>query len=464
METPGEVFRLDSVGLTMNLPPGAIAQTSRVGDQLTVQVSNKASNPDWLYSIRTPQSSDFGNTAPAVASALLDQLLGSVGQLDRTVDKNGKVTEKVVSTKGVVLQPVKELGITTERPDQARPAARFYVKLPGGDKEPAVVRGYTVFCLGQGRFVTFDLTTTEPAFPAAKQAYETSIATARFADAAALTASRGAAVESGIDFLKKLSGADYDAAMGQLKDQWYRFSKRAANASDADAQEIAYKHVRVWQGKRGEIDPSRPVDKFKGPELQDGYLVRIDARTLEGPRTIDSVGVYFMSGDRKEEAWTLQMAVREPARKKPAIYNETGARSGRSMSVSVSGDGMESKAMQPLVPGDGYINQVEMFILPQLLVRARITGELGFYSYQSGFENIQLRRDTVTQPADRPGAWQISTRVSEDRDPYTSLLNERGDLIQTTLPTDVQGEVPAWTPVTLQRLVELWQAKGLPMN
>jgi hypothetical protein len=120
--------------------------------------------------------------------------------------------------------------------------------------------------------------------------------------------------------------------------------------------------------------------------------------------------------------------------------------------------------MQPLVPGDGYINQVEMFLLPQLLVRARITGELGFYSYQSGFENIQLRRDTVTQPADRPGAWQISTRVSEDRDPYTSLFNERGDLIQTALPHDVQGDIPAWTPVTLQRLVELWQAKGLPMN
>jgi hypothetical protein len=464
-------FVLESVGLTMHLPEGAIAQTNRVltktGEQTSVEVMPPSGNPEWLINIQTPQSRDMGATAQAVASRVLDELLASVGVLDGTVKKNGTTDQKVVSTRCVVLEPVKAVELVSDAPEHSRPAARFYVKLPpGNEKQPPIIRGYTVFQVEPGKFVTFDLTTTEPRFARAKLAYETTVGTARFVDATTLAASRGAAVESGMEFLSKLTPADLDAAVARMSDQWLRLSSRSEGASDADATELAYKRIRAWKGERGEIDPARNPAKFSSMEHQQGYLLRIDARSLQNGQTIDSVGVYFMSPDRKEEAWTLQMAVRDPSKKKPQTWTQTGARSGPSMSVTTSSDGASSNSMQPLVPRQGYLNQVEVYLLPQLLINAKVHGEFGFYSFLSSDTDspVVLRRETVAEAADRAGAWLVTTRAKEGADPQVSTYNERGELVQATLGTEVKGNTPVWTPVTLQRIAEIWRSKGLPMN
>jgi hypothetical protein len=132
------------------------------------------------------------------------------------------------------------------------------------------------------------------------------------------------------------------------------------------------------------------------------------------------------------------------------------------MNVVTDGS-QESKAAQPQVPDRGYIAQVEAFLLPQLLLHGKgadRAGDYGFYSYQSEFGKVQVRRDIVSAIQGGPGAWQIRTQMNEDRPPQLSLYSDRGDLLKTTLPDD-RG---VWSATTLEKLGQIWKAKGLPMN
>jgi hypothetical protein len=457
----------------MHLPVGAASQISGSGDQLKAQIM--AADQSWLISIQTPTSRNTKATAETVAEAARDQLLASAGVPDRTIDREGRIHDKggqngerLASTQAQVIEDVKKVVLTGAAPQESRPAARFYVKLPGAGKE-AVVRGYTIFMLEPGRFVTFDLATPESNFAKARAAFETCVATVRFADASKQDAERGVAIKTGAEFLNSLSETDYDAAVKSLSDQYFRMYKPAPGGADADAQEIAYRRIRAWKGKRGQIDPSRVEAKWSATDRQDGYLVRIDARFLEEDkansqqlRVIDSVGFYFMSTDRKEEAWNLTMVIRDPSTRHPATWREVGARSGTSMNVVTDGSG-ESKASQPTVPPEGYITQVETFLLPELLIPRRKAddkghaGEFGFYSYQSEFGRVRMRTDKLGQAQNRAGAWVLESKLNEDRDPQTAIYNEHGDLIQATLTDDT-----VWTPVAAQRLMDLWASKKLP--
>jgi hypothetical protein len=455
-----EPFRLDSVGLTLYLPEGAIAQSMQFGDHIGVQITPPPPNSAWLINVQTPLSKNEQLTAESVAKEVLDQLLGSVGVVDRRVDDAGKVTERLISTKGTVIDPVKAFSIPSADPENQRPGARFYVRLPRGERESPIVRGYTIFNVAPGRFVTFDLATTEPQFATAKLVYETTVGTVRFADPAAIASSRGAALESGIHFFSRLSPNDYETAIAGMKDQYYRMYKPAPGGADNDAQELAYRRVRATIGMRGEVDPRALPANLKGSDRQQGYLVRIDARYLQGQTIIDSVGVYFMSPDRKQESWMLQMAIRDPARRAPAQWREVGARDGASMNVQITGTGQQDQIWRPVVPEAGYITMVESFLLPSLLINAKApAGQRGFYTYQSKANKIRLRTDLLAEVADRAGAWKITTRANEDEEPQSGLYNERGDLIQISF-TD--GSV--MVPTTLTRLSELWRAKNLPMN
>jgi hypothetical protein len=129
------------------------------------------------------------------------------------------------------------------------------------------------------------------------------------------------------------------------------------------------------------------------------------------------------------------------------------------LSVSTDGSG-EGRQSQPTLPESGYVNQVEAFLLPQLLLHAKAApGEYGFYAYQntSGSGAVSLRRDVVTEGDQNSRT--ITTRLTEDAEPQIAQYSAAGSLIRTTL---ANGNV--WTPTTLQDLVTIWSAKHLPMD
>ncbi len=445
-------FRVEAVGLSMYLPEGAKAETTTIGERTSSQIVPAEANPTWLMLVETPKSTNARTSPEEVATAVLNQLLGSVGVVD--------ADHKLVSTRGTVLKPVSRLSLATDTPGVTLEGARFYVKLPGQKNEAPVVRAYTAVSVGSGRFVTFELRTTEGAYPKAAPIYETIVGTARFEDPSALEASRGAAVEAGVGLLASLGQSDYDALFGARQDAWFRIYTPSKTGVESDAKELGYKRFQAWAGSRGELDPARDRSSWSAADRQPGYLIRIEARQLLENQMIDSSGTYFMSADRKEEAWVLANTIRDTlGREKPATLVETGARTGAKMNVAIRGTGQENTSVRPFIPENGYLTQVEQFVLPQLLTKRGIAGEYGFYSYNSKTSNVRVRRDVLSHPGTQPSLWQLVSRMAEDEPSQTALYSERGQLMRLQMANGGVVE-----PIELARLVELWKAKNLPMK
>ena len=456
-----EPIRLDAVGLSFRIPEGLVSQSMRVGGTEKIRIIPAGGEPAWEVLADAPRSSKREMTPGEVADAALKQILESVGV--RRLENDGPAARPVgFEGGGQVIDRTDALRID----GCAEPGARFYVRFPvpdGGRNEPDAVRGYTVFRGAPGQFVVFELFTTAPALESARAYYEFIVANASLADRAGAVVERGAAVEAAFDLLARLKPEDLRAIAAERPELFLRSYREAKGGADGDAVEIGYQRVRTWWGRRGELDSARSVEGLKGDDRDEGLLVSIEGRTLlhDTDQLVDSVGTYFVLADRSEEAWTLQMAVRDlgqNGRKRPAAtYFETGARSREALAVSITGKGQQKQQVQPMVPAKAYINQAEMLLLPQILMRFKVPGEYGFYTYQSQSMNVSLRRDQLEPMADRPGMWSLKTRVTEDAEPRVGWYDDTGRVVRIALPDKTIIE-----PFDPGRLMDLWARKGLP--
>jgi hypothetical protein len=459
-----EPVRLESAGLKLLMPEGVVSQVDRAGRYESIEISPPPPDQTWAVTVKTPRSAKTEITPTDVAGEALKQLLASVGvqhlapkpqegvRLNRQMEHAAEIIEEV---KPLVIEGCEEAG------------ARFYVRLARGAGETPAVRGYSVFRAAPGHFVVFELFTTDDQFDRARPLYEIIVARAEFDHAGDKSAARQLTVEAGLAVLSGLTPEDFSSIISTRPEQLLRTFREAPGGADADATEIGYQRIRVRSGHRGELDRTRDKARWDDTDRQEGYIVTIEARTIlrEENRLVDSLGTYFMTPDRAEEAWTLQMAIRDGSAKTKGsrdatgTWFETGARSGRGMTITVTGKGQVDKNIRPMVPDRGYLTQVEMLLLPQVLMRAKQPGEFGFYTYQSSKEAVALRLDKLTESPDRPGLWTLTTRVTEDAPPRLSLYTERGELIRATLPDKTVVE-----PISKDRLLQLWKSKGLPMN
>ena len=167
-----------------------------------------------------------------------------------------------------------------------------------------------------------------------------------------------------------------------------------------------------------------------------------------------------MTGDRNEEAWSIKTAVWDGQKSRPAIYTETGTRTGKTLTVLINTPGQPPKTIRPTLPPEGYLTQVETFLLPRLLVRSGVEVDLGLYAYQSASEAVSLRRDALQRgAAGSPRAWTLVSRAREADAP------QKYDLDDQARPT--RGELAeglVLEPIVLADLVKLWESKGLPMG
>ena len=227
------------------------------------------------------------------------------------------------------------------------------------------------------------------------------------------------------------------------------------NGTDADAKEIAYRRIRLLTGPRSMIE-SNPNAAQRGGAKSDGFIYQMDARVLgEGKTVIDSRGVYFLSTDREEEAWILRTALRSASKSEPQVGSELGARTGTSMAITTEATGQGVMNHKPIIQSDGYISQVEVALLPWLLIKNDVQTEHGFYTWRSGEDRIMLRKDIVEKIADQ--GWKISTQVAEGRPPQITYYDAKGNMIRSEMS---DGSV--WEPTTLQELMRIWESKGLP--
>lgn len=437
-------FALDAVGLSMRLPLNAGAQTTSLGSRASVQVS--PSDNTWLVNIQTPQTTNPAVTSAETANSIAIQVMKGAGE---TYD--AKDPTKLIGVAGKVLEPCHDVNVN------GLVASRLYVAIPNQDGSNSV-RGYTVFKTTATQFVTFELLVSEAGFAKARLVYESMVATAEFRDPNSINNERAAAIGSTLKVLENLDEKSMRELVAAQPERWERMYHTTPSGSPKDAIEMGYRRIRLSLGNRESVG-----GEIKGGE--EGVVVHLDARYLpdarpdigkqESRRIVDSQSTYFVSFDRRTEVWNIRMAIREG--KQIATSTEVGARDGKSMTVQIDAPGRPKQTIKPLLQGEGYLSRVESLLLPQILIRSGVETSFGSYAYRSEGSAVQLRRDTLEQPSDRPGLYRLTTRFAEDKDKSTvSIYNEKGMLIRTELPDGTIAE-----PISFEQLLNLWKSKHL---
>ncbi|HYF15272.1 MAG TPA: hypothetical protein VD971_09405 [Phycisphaerales bacterium] len=448
-----EPLRMPSLGLTIYVPDGARATTYASGGAETGIIAPTGA-PTWSINIRRRTSSDKELTVEKIIDASIQQLLESAAA--NVTDKDNRSRrERVTSAQVLDREPEQgRPGIFIQMQDRQLPIARCYVQLPPSHVAPApIVTGVCVVKIAPGNFCVFELSTSQPNFGAARAVFEATIASASFEDSTNASIHRGAMVQAGLKLLEQVSPADWEAIIAAQPVRWERLYKPGKTGKSIDDEEVGYRRIRLERGPRSKVTARNM--KGHASASTDGYILRIDARLLDGARIIDTQSTFFMSPDREEEVWSIAMGIKEATGK--TSHTETGARSGGVMTVQVDSPGAAPQTTRPTIAGDGYICRVEAFLLPQLLARKSMPAAYGWYAFNSQSQLIQFRSDAMERA--EAGQWRIVTRVSEDQPATSAVYSAEGELIRSSMPQGVIGE-----PTTLEKLSDLWKKKGLPLD
>lgn len=431
-------YEIPSLGLSVFLPKDSLVDLSRVqGGRTAVIIRPQGAETTWIIQIQNSISSDHSLTLDAALKNIVAQ---RETQYTRKDDRGRSTT--LVRTFG----RADDLMIGPHR------AQRVYLDVPTRPEVPAT--GYTLFQTGPGQFVIFQIDCATSAFPTLQTLYETMVATVQFRDPSEMQADRAAAILAGQALLNKVNSADLIAALDD-KPIYYRLYKPSKTGAPGDAEELGYQRIQVKAGKAGELDPSKSQSRWTAADRAEGFIVRIDARSLTMGSVVDSVSIFFLSQDRASELWSITMLVRKDGQSEQWI--ETGIRRDKQLTVKTVRSGSEPTSADWSPLPDGYISRVESYLLSRLAVRAKTPGLFGFYAYESALGKMTLRRDTFD--LSEAGVWTCVTQQSENSPAIKSQLDANG------LPT--KRELPdggVMEPIEVDRLRRIWKDKRLPMD
>lgn len=461
-------IRIPSAGLTIFPPAGSTSTTTRLGEQITIRIAPETFAADgtrWFINLQTIRPPEPGHTPRSILERILQSKAESVARI-RAKEQDESGTRIDPDTQFAHASQAGLISHDFNLTISGQPASRAYIAAPELDGT-LTAHGYTVFQNGAQRFLVIELIAPPENLATLRPMYETSVGTVRLEDPTELASQRAAAIAAGQAMRARVTESDMRAIVlddnGNMRERWERLYAPAPTGADMDATESGYRRIRTWIGKRGELDSRRNPDLYKPDEQVPGYLLRMDTRLLNRDPTdptglviVDSSAVFFMSLDREQEAWSINMQVESPSGE-TSSWKETGARDGRSMTIAVSQSGAAPQAVKPLIEGEGYVSRLEAYLLPDLMLRAGVPLDYGFYAYQPALQTITFRSDSLTERT--ASLWQLETKIAEDADPQVALYRNSGEHVQTILP---DGRV--WAPTTLDRLAKLWRDKNLPMN
>jgi len=415
-------YQVESLGLRLFLPQGATATTDPYGSA-TVTTIIPENNPGTI-TVQSRNSSNETLTVQDVADGIISSMRGAY-----------------------LLTRNQGLSINGSEAD------RFYLKSPGSRGSEAAMRGITVFKVADGHFAILELICDESKFETARPIYEATVASAEFVNSEAYAERMAESLEASSKLLRSLGVEDYAEALKGTNNRWERLFTPAPSGDEMDAQEHGYRRIKAWEGQRGELTPDRPKSVWSTIEKQRGHIVQVDAKLIDKAFEVHTEAIYFLSEDRREEAWTLRMALKQG--KQPTVWTETGARSGSTLTVSVRQGESAATTVEPTIEGLGYLSVLETQILGPLLIASGQPGEYSFHTYQSSSGEVRLRTDTLSAEGEG-GGFRMVSRYEDGALPQTSLFDQSGRLIRFEQP---DGRV--WEPIEQNRLVRLWDAKGL---
>ncbi len=432
--------RLEAIGLSVFLPVDAKAEMTSFGSNATMGVEF----PDGLgvLVIKGQKTTNPDLTSREVIESIVDQLRRANGR----EDMEGNIIQTTVTVRE------RQSGLAAAGVE----GERVYLNFPAFEGQPALVRGFSVFRVEPRQFVVFDLMCEERVFDTARKLYETTVGTMDLSGLEARSEARAAAIENARSLLDGLSPDQLRELAESYGERWERLYTPSSTGDESDDKEHGYRRIRFKSGFRGEVT-GKPESRWRGSDKTPGFIVQLDAMALEPNLRVDTRAVYFVSEDFKEESWTVNMALRQG--EVTTESSVTGARSGNSMTVQLKQPGLPLQDTKPLIQGDAYVSQVLAQVMIPLLVKNKQTGDFAYYAYNPGTNTITLRQDTVEQPPATPELWVVRSRPDANTPAAKHLFNGRGEPLRTELHN---GRI--WEPIALDRLVNLWKRKGLPLK
>ncbi|MFI4881547.1 MAG: hypothetical protein ACIAQU_03055 [Phycisphaerales bacterium JB064] len=451
-----EPLVLDSVGLEIQIPRDSTGFRADQGDVPTLEISPDLGH--WYLLVKAPQQRaanpesgqrQVGGNLPVddLTERILENLLGSYRD-----DRQG--TEGIESRARVL---VREKGLVIA----GRPASRFYVAFPESTREGSSerIRMYTLVDAGAGQMVSFDLFCEPKDQEEARLAYLAVLSSAQFSGNTQVAVARAVGIETTEALLTSLTSGDYERALAQVNERWDRLKQPAGTGLSMDDTERGYRYIRAWKGKQGEINPERSEENWSEQDHRVGYIVRMDGRMVERLQSgqwniVDTRVICFMTPDRQHESWTASTTFRM-GDQRPVVNSEFGVREGQEMKVARRGS--TSNTFQPAVPPRGYVNQVEFYLLPQLLVGNEAPATYGVYAYTIGDTSVRYRQFEL-EAISGQAAWRLTTELGEESRSI-SLFDQAGEFMGSD-----RGDGSQWSPTTKDALLNLWSRKGLPTS
>ncbi|MFK7882715.1 MAG: hypothetical protein AB8F26_00850 [Phycisphaerales bacterium] len=432
--------KLDALGITLFLPIDSKAEMTSFGGNATMGIEFPEDLGIMVIKGQRTRNPDL--TITQVVDSIIDQLMRSNGR--------ESIDGRMVDTTVTIRERTPDLnvdGIVGER---------VYLDFPSFNGDPALVRGFTVFRAEPLKFIVFDLMTEAGQFATSRGLYETTIGTMDLTTLDQRGEARAAAIERAQAVIDSMGADELRSLADKYSERWERLYSPARSGDDADATEHGYRRVRVSSGVKGEVTGKAERNWRPGDRIP-GFIVRLDAMALEPSLRIDTRAVYFVSEDFEQEAWTVNMALRQG--ESSTESSVTGARVGTSMTVQLEQSRLPPQITKPVIQGEGYLSQTIAQLMVPILIRNAQEGDFAFYSYNPSSNNITLRTDTVEQPTESPGLWVVRSKPDENTPEAKHLYNATGELIRTELHN---GRI--WEPIELDRLVSLWRRKGLPLE
>jgi len=427
---------LDRAGVILRVPENTTAQTRALAGREVATLTL----PDGLGVIvvqprRTPDTGDRTPTPDRDAAELIAGIL----RLDRDQPFD-PLRQRPATDAGRFLGP----GPVVET--RIGPTRALYARLRAQGAAAPVIRGVAVLPTAPDRRVVFDLITSSVHEEAARAAFEAVLASTVLRQADIAERASEARRRSAAALLADVTPDQFAGLLADETPQFERLYRPAPSGSDAEAEELGYRRTIARVGTRRDVIGSDDDDP--------GYAVAVDARLLgEDGRIIDSRALYFLSRNRREEAWSVTMSVRTDGR--PTTFAETGARSGRDLTVSIARGRTGNRTIRPKLRVEGFLSRVESLLLPRVLAALADTRPLTFASFDSSTESVVERTEHLERTND---GWRLRTEYADGRG-QTSALTRTGEIVRTELDSGL-----VWEPTDFQTLFRLWTAKGLPLD
>jgi hypothetical protein len=449
IELAEKPLNLPGIGLEIRLPLGSTSTQQSLSREVFAEVLGEDNL--WRITLTSKTSSNKNLQPEDAAKQIRENLQQSFGALR----PRGMDNDESFQSFAPVLDDVAAV------PFSGGVAYRFLIKQPApAPGVPDTVRGVAVIGIGEGQMLVWDLSAPATNYELAKSVLDTTLKGVVAIDANLSVPDREIALKTGHALLRGIDAKTMREIFDSHGERWYRLYRSSDDSSEE--REIGYRYVRAWAGQRSDVGGKGSISAAEGNVP--GYVVQIKARSLDentsGPDQLvyDSEGTYFVSEDFKKEAWKLRLVIRRG--NESTNFTEIGARDGfEELLVTTSSPNGRDESYRQKIKEEGYLPLPLALILPSILAETGAIGDVAFYTYRSDAAAVTFRHDAIRHDTSHPGQFIHSTSVSIDSPRITKEIASDGEVLREELPGDRY-----WEKTTIDELVRIWKAKGLPMD